>query len=328
MIRLAGAYLRKCRKVIGVYIGITAIFLIVFFLSSVPVDTVQYAAFLSAVLMLFAGVFDFADFVSRSGKLHDISKQEQMEFDSLPKPRERIEEQYQELLVRLEACRRELESESAINYQEMMDYYTLWAHQIKTPIAVMKLLNQSDQMDRRAMEAELFKTEQYVEMVLSYLRAGNLGSDLVLQYYSLEEIAKKAIRKYSSLFILKKIELEFRPSKAEVLTDERWAVFVVEQILSNALKYTKAGKISVLVKGDSIIVRDTGIGISREDLPRVMEKGFTGYNGRQDRKSTGIGLYLCKKIMKKLGHLIEIESEAGSGTTVILDFGRDLEITE
>ena len=105
-------------------------------------------------------------------------------------------------------------------------------------------------------------------------------------------------------------------------------MFVVEQILSNALKYTKKGKIIVQIKGDSIIVQDTGIGISREDLPRVMEKGFTGYNGRQDRKSTGIGLYLCKKIMKKLGHLIEIESEVGKGTTVILNFGREFEVAE
>ncbi|EGC75744.1 hypothetical protein HMPREF0490_00385 [Lachnospiraceae bacterium 6_1_37FAA] len=242
MIRLAGAYLKKCRKVIAVYIGIVTIFFIVFFLSSVPVDTVQYAAFLSAVLMCIVGIIDFADFVRRSGKLHDISMQQQMELSSLPKAKESIEDQYQELLIRLEAYRRELESEAEINYQEMVDYYTLWAHQIKTPIAAMKLLNQSDQIDRRAMEAELFKTEQYVEMVLSYLRAGNLSSDLVLQRYFLDEIAKKAIRKYSSLFILKKIELEFHPSKVEVLTDERWAVFVVEQILSNALKYTKKGK--------------------------------------------------------------------------------------
>lgn len=117
--------------------------------------------------------------------------QQQMELSSLPKAKESIEDQYQELLIRLEAYRRELESEAEINYQEMVDYYTLWAHQIKTPIAAMKLLNQSDQIDRRAMEAELFKTEQYVEMVLSYLRAGNLSSDLVLQRYFLDEIAKR-----------------------------------------------------------------------------------------------------------------------------------------
>lgn len=328
MMRVFIEYLRKCRKVIGIYVGITVIFMIVFFLSSVPAETVQYAALLSGILILFVGIYDFAGFVHRSGRLREISQQKQMELDGLPKPANLTEEQYQQLLFQLEERRRNLESDAAIRYQEMVDYYTLWAHQIKTPIAAMKLLNQSEQIDRRAMEAELFKTEQYVEMVLSYLRVGNLNSDLVLQHCSLDEIARKAIRKYSSLFILKKIELEFCPSGMEVLTDERWAVFVVEQILSNALKYTKEGKIRVAVTGDSILIKDTGIGISREDLPRVMEKGFTGYNGRWDRKSTGIGLYLCRKIMQKLGHLIKIESEVGEGTTVTLDFGRDFQITE
>lgn len=328
MMRVFIEYLRKCRKVIGIYVGITVIFMIVFFLSSVPAETVQYAALLSGILILFVGIYDFAGFVHRSGRLREISQQKQMELDGLPKPANLTEEQYQQLLFQLEERRRNLESDAAIRYQEMVDYYTLWAHQIKTPIAAMKLLNQSEQIDRRAMEAELFKTEQYVEMVLSYLRVGNLNSDLVLQHCSLDEIARKAIRKYSSLFILKKIELEFCPSGMEVLTDERWAVFVVEQILSNALKYTKEGKIRVAVTGDSILIKDTGIGISRGDLPRVMEKGFTGYNGRWDRKSTGIGLYLCRKIMQKLGHLIKIESEVGEGTTVTLDFGRDFQITE
>lgn len=328
MIRLLGAYLKKCRKVIGMFLTVAMIFMIVFFLSSVPVETVQYAAFLAVVFLLFIGIFDFAGFVRRKKRLDEISAQKQLEFDRLPKPDDPIEEQYQELLLDMEGRMRELESEASISYQEMVDYYTLWAHQIKTPIAAMKLLNQSERMDRRAMEAELFKTEQYVEMVLSYLRVGNLNSDLVLRHCPLDEIARKAIRKYSSLFILKKIELEFCPSGMEVLTDERWAVFVVEQILSNALKYTKEGKIRVAVTGDTIVIKDTGIGISSEDLPRVMEKGFTGYNGRWDRKSTGIGLYLCRTIMQKLGHLIEIESEVGEGTTVTLDFGRDIQITE
>lgn len=328
MIRLLCAYLKKCKKVIFLFGAVTMIFMIIFFLSSVPVETVQYAAFLSVILLTFVGISDFADFVRQKKQLDEIVMQKQMEFAHLPKTENPIEKQYQKLLCKMEENMREMESDASISYQEMIDYYTLWAHQIKTPIAAMKLLNQSEQTDRRAMEAELFKTEQYVEMVLSYLRAENLNSDLVFRQCALDEIAKKAIRKYSSLFILKKIELEFHPNGEKVLTDERWAVFVVEQILSNALKYTKEGKIQVAVTGDRIFIKDTGIGISAEDLPRVMEKGFTGYNGRWDRKSTGIGLYLCRKIMKKLGHQIELESEVGKGTTVTLDFGRDFHITE
>ena len=108
-----------------------------------------------------------------------------------------------------------------------------------------------------------------------------------------------------------------------MLTDEKWLVFVIEQILSNGLKYTKKGSISIYMEEDALVIRDTGIGISPEDLPRVFEKGFTGYNGRRDKKSTGIGLYLCKSILDRLGHKIEIRSQVGQGTSVYLRLDRD-----
>ncbi len=129
------------------------------------------------------------------------------------------------------------------------------------------------------------------------------------------------------MFILKKIRLNYEPLCHKVLTDEKWLVFVVEQILSNSLKYTKKGSISIYLtehKGKTmLVIEDTGIGISPEDLPRVFEKGFTGYNGRADKKSTGIGLYLCKKIMDKLQHGIEIESRIDQGTKVYLYLERE-----
>ena len=132
-------------------------------------------------------------------------------------------------------------------------------------------------------------------------------------------------RKYSQMFILKKIQLVYTPIEMKVLTDEKWLVFVLEQILSNALKYTSTGKISVYTKGQNcLVIEDTGIGIWPEDLPRVFEKGFTGYNGRKDKKSTGIGLYLCKSVIDKLKHQIWIESEAGKGTKVYLSLQRNM----
>ena len=150
------------------------------------------------------------------------------------------------------------------------------------------------------MKMELFKIEQYVEMVLSYLRMEEMSSDLAFEEYQLDDIVRQAVRKYSQMFILKRIRLDFQPLQRAVLTDEKWLVFVVEQILSNALKYTKEGSISIYLttyrEKLMLAIRDTGIGISREDLPRVFEKGFTGYNGRADKKSTGIGLYLCKRL--------------------------------
>ena len=157
-------------------------------------------------------------------------------------------------------------------------------------------------------------------MVLSYIRLGSNENDFVIKEYDLDNIVRQAIRKYAPLFIRKKINLDFQPTTYKVLTDEKWLVFVIEQLLSNAIKYTNKGKISIYPLEDKkLVIEDTGIGISQEDIPRIFDKGFTGYNGRTDKKATGLGLYLCKNILDKLSHKISIESEVGVKTKVILD---------
>ena len=147
------------------------------------------------------------------------------------------------------------------------------------------------------------------------------STDFVLKQYVLDDIVRQAVRKHAKVFIAKKIALDFKGCPIEVLTDEKWLLFVVEQLLSNALKYTKSGTISIYLdetKEKTLVIEDTGIGIYTEDLPRVFEKGFTGYNGREDKKSTGIGLYLCKRVLDKMTHTISIESEVGNGTKIRL----------
>ncbi|MEQ8197417.1 MAG: ATP-binding protein [Clostridiaceae bacterium] len=207
-----------------------------------------------------------------------------------------------------------------IKHTEMIDYYTLWAHQIKTPIAAMRLLLQSDQTEQnKELLGQTFRIEQYVEMVLGYLKIHSPSSDLVLQNYRLLEIIRHCIRKYAHIFIGKNIALELKEMDCTVLTDEKWLEFAVEQIISNALKYTNSGKISIYMEDEEkkiLVIEDTGIGITEEDLPRVFEKGFTGYNGRMDKKATGIGLYLCKKILDKLSHRITVISKVNVGTKV------------
>ena len=223
-----------------------------------------------------------------------------------------LEALYRSMIAKMRQEKEELIFEDQKRYTEMMDYYGMWAHQIKTPIAAMRILVQSG-MDReeneenqklfRQLQMELFKTEQYVEMVLSYLKIGDIAKDMVLERCDLGKVVRQAVKKYSRLFILQKLSLEMGEIAEIVLTDEKWLSFVVEQILSNALKYTKSGSVSIYLEQEGVLViKDTGIGISAEDLPRIMEKGYTGYNGRIDKRSTGIGLYLCKKVMDKLHH--------------------------
>lgn len=243
-----------------------------------------------------------------------------------------LEALYRSMIAKMRQEKEELIFEDQKRYTEMMDYYGMWAHQIKTPIAAMRILVQSG-MDReeneenqklfRQLQMELFKTEQYVEMVLSYLKIGDIAKDMVLERCDLGKVVRQAVKKYSKLFILQKLSLEMGEIAEIVLTDEKWLSFVVEQILSNALKYTKSGSVSIYLEQEGVLViKDTGIGISAEDLPRIMEKGYTGYNGRIDKRSTGIGLYLCKKVMDKLHHQLRIDSEDGKGMKVVLDLRR------
>ena len=218
--------------------------------------------------------------------------------------------------------------------KELLDYYGMWVHQIKTPIAALGVLIQSgEELEEvqespkaqeltRSMKMEVFRIEQYVDMVLTYLRMGSATSDYAFRICSLEEIVRQAVRKYSQMFIMTRTRLHLEIQDQKILTDEKWLIFVIEQILSNAVKYARGGEISIYTEDKTLVIADDGIGIAEEDLPRIFEKGFTGYNGRADKKSTGIGLYLCKKIMDKMGHKIWIDSEVGKGTRVYLELTR------
>ena len=234
--------------------------------------------------------------------------------------RKRIE-QYEEKLKET----RESNSEESIRWEELQekqDFFALWTHQIKTPIAALNLLLQGEKQDVAACRQELFKIESYVEMALNYLRFEEMSNDLVLERNSLEQLVRQVVKKYAAIFIYNHISVQLEHLDYTVLTDEKWFCFVLEQILSNALKYTKHGSVKISAEetenGLQIFVKDTGIGIKREDLPRIFEKGYTGYNGRMDKKASGLGLYLCKGVCEKLGHEIRVVSEEGEGTTVIL----------
>ncbi len=187
----------------------------------------------------------------------------------------------------------------------------------------MNLLLQTEESPNAGeMSLELFKIEQYTEMVLQYLRLGSTANDFVLQTYDLDDMIRQALRKYARMFIGRKLSVNFSETHQKVLTDEKWMVFVIEQLLSNALKYTNVGTISIYGAegGQGFVIEDTGIGISAEDLPRIFEKGYTGFNGRRDKKATGLGLYLCKQILDKLGHRIEVASVPGTGTKMTVLF--------
>lgn len=233
-----------------------------------------------------------------------------------------MEEDYQEMIKILGKKVDELNNEFENERQDMLDYYTIWVHKIKTPIAVMRfMIGNEDTEENRALSAELFRIEQYVEMVLQYIRLGSETNDLVISEYKLDDLIRDSIRKYAQQFIYRKIKLCYEPTNIKVVTDRKWFSCILEQILSNAIKYTPQGMVTIGVNEDGVLrIADTGIGIAAEDLPRIFEKGYTGINGRLGQKSSGLGLYLCKKAADKLAITIEVESEPGNGSVFVLKF--------
>ncbi len=397
--RTAVVFLKEKKNEIVLYAVLVGTFSVVSYLYDIRMDAVEYALLLSVVWLLLSGIWEYLKFAGKHKRLLEAERSLNLNRKELTGADHQtvdvdllrvsgiwtagadtlIEEDYQRIIMRLYEAGSEAESAGRIARQEMMDYYGMWVHQIKTPIAAMHVLlqaaSESQVEDERTarehwkdkeMKLELFKIEQYVEMVLTYLRMEDMSSDMSFEICELDSVIRQAVRKYSQMFILRKIKLDYVPVETKILTDEKWLVFVVEQILSNALKYTHSysvnerscsmevadmnveqGRISIYMeeyepaqhgsgvditesygavsrgKKRCLVIEDTGIGICPEDLPRVFEKGFTGYNGRKDKKSTGIGLYLCKAVMDKLRHQIWIESEAGEGTKVYLSLARE-----
>ena len=233
-----------------------------------------------------------------------------------------FEEDYLALLNNLSYAFSKLRNEKDIRYANMQEYYSLWVHQIKTPIASMKLTlqNENSALASRLL-SDLKRIELYVEMVLTYVRLESETTDYVIRECDLDGIIKATLRNFAGDFINRHLKLDYTETGAKVLTDEKWFGFVLGQVLSNALKYTPEGSVSIFVENDdTLCIRDTGIGINPEDLPRVFENSYTGRNGRGESHSSGIGLYLCRRICYNLNHSIEIESRPNEGTTVRIGF--------
>lgn len=301
------------------------LFQMVLFLYHIETEAIWYAGALSAALFLLMESVRIVRVYRAHLKLRHILAQVPWAMDELPVAATAAEQDLREIVSALQAYLHQSTTEWEQREQTALDFYSTWVHQIKTPIAVMQmLLQREDTKESRALLMELFRIEQYVEMVLSYLRLDSQSSDFVIQTYDIDTVLRGVIRKFAPQFIEKKLTLSYENVHLNVLTDEKWFSFLLEQIFSNSIKYTKTGGIVVEVTPNGLLkISDTGMGIAPEDLPRIFEKGFTGYNGRSDKKATGLGLYLCKETADRLGHSIWVESKVNQGTTVWIDLKRE-----
>ena len=291
-------YLKEKRTALGAAALFAAVFFASFLLYHLPMKAVLYP---TGICLLLGVIFLVLDY-GRAKKARQAREQRE---------REREEQ-------------REVWAQAKRRYEDMVETFSIWAHQIKTPIASMRLNLQNEDTDlSRQLSADLFRIEQYVEMAMMVLRLDSASTDYVFREVSLDAIVREAVKKYRTEFILRRLRLDYEPLSVQVVTDEKWLSFVVEQVLSNALKYTKSGSISFYMEEPkTLCIRDTGTCISTEDLPRIFEKGYTGCNGRGDKRASGIGLYLCRQICTNLGHRITARSAPEEGTTICIDLAQ------
>lgn len=353
---IPAAYLRERIVPVSIFIAEALIFLMIAALYGYEgvLANMTYALGIAAFSGGCCLLWDYGRYCEKYKTLSRLFSAEERS-DALPRTSSCMEQAYQRIIAAQEAEKRALITQLDEKQRNMADYYTMWTHQIKVPLSAMDLLLQNADetaggnvekeadgsgawQTSRQLREEVFKTGQYVDMALHYARMESIGADLSFARHDVDALVKKALKKFWLLFSGAGLNLQLEACHTYVVTDDKWFSFVIGQILSNALKYTKEGTISIYGADENgrraeqgcsyLVVEDTGIGIAESDLPRIFERGFTGYNGRLGNQSTGIGLYLCRQIMDRLGLSIRAESKRGGGTKVFLGIAQEEILTK
>ena len=319
--KLLNEYLKmKKTSIIGI-LGVYAILFVFVYLYRIPIEVILYPFILTIVFVLMVLLFDYIKYKEKVNKISQICNDISSCYSVKINDKNIFYEYYLDIINELLKENRKQVSQIQKKVSDINDYFSIWVHQIKTPIASMKLKIDNEQMDLLQLASDLNRIDHYVDLVLSFLKFDEEKIDLYFRKTDVDRIMRESLKKFSNDFIIKKIRLDYKLSKREVLTDEKWLSFVFDQLLSNALKYTDKGTISIYYDGDSCLcIKDSGIGIALADMERLFEKGFTGYNGRQYKKASGIGLYMCKRMCDKLNIGISIESVVNEYTLVKLKF--------
>ena len=326
---LLKAYLKERRLTLAAFLLFVGVFAVSFALYGLPLAAVGYPAGLCVLLGACLAAWDYGRAARRHKALKRLREAGEAVLLDLPAM---TTVEGTDCAAVVETLRRELrrqETARAARWEDMTAYYTAWVHQIKTPIAALRLtLQGEDTPAARRLMTELGRVEQYVDMVLTYLRLEEGSGDYVVRTCGVDGVIRAAVRRFAGEFIDRRVTLEYAPVAWETVTDGKWLTFVVEQVLSNALKYTASGSVTIAMDGDDLCIRDTGMGIAAEDLPRIFEQGFTGVNGRRDRRASGIGLYLCRRICGNLGHTIRASSVPNQGTEIRIGLGQKKTLPE
>lgn len=328
--KLVKSFLYERRIIYGMYLVFWGLIFLTFYLyefSFAPFfDGWLFTAF---VLVVYSLVSFYRSF--RKQKQLELLATKNLQLSNLvflPKAATLSEQTYQEVLRLVLENKNQEQEELQQKQRAMLDDFGLWLHQIKTPVAALDLLIQSGQLDPRTMKNEVFKINEYLQMILNYMRQNLDQADFVFQQLSIEKIIKSVVKKYATFFSQKDLSLQLGNLEGSVYSDQKWLVFILEQVIFNAIKYTENGMISISFSDNQLTIQDTGMGIRSEDLPRVFEKGYTGMNGREQQRASGLGLYLSQEAAEKLGCRLYIESQIKKGTTVTIVFPEEISAFE
>lgn len=277
---------------------------------------------MSFSLMVFGCIFFFAvldmEYLRLAVQIHVFGWSLYMGIQWMQYNKEKsLKEQNCELQMKI----RELENQIIENRSDLEEYFLLWVHQIKTPITISNfLLIKEDTLTAKKLKEQMFYIEEYSNMAINYLKLKNRQTDMDITLVELDSILIVLLKKYSMLFIEKRISLEYSPVHKQVISDTKWLSILIEQILSNAVKYTEGGTVKIWFDKDSLMIQDTGIGMRPQDIHKIFDRGHSGFNGRVNEKSSGLGLYLVKNIAQLLKIDISVTSVLNEGSTFSMHF--------
>ena len=236
------------------------------------------------------------------------------------------DERLKETIDNLENELTEVKNQQVEYRNDVESYFLTWVHQIKTPITASQLLferNEENLLNR--VRQEIVQIDNYTSLALSYLKLLNEESDMTISEVEINELIRPLIMKYRIQFIEQHTRIHYEKCEDKVLTDAQWASIMIEQILNNALKYARGKDIWIEFDASeqSLIIKDNGVGISKADIPKIFDKGYSGYNGRLNEESSGIGLFIVKHISNHLNHEVDVDSKLNEGTTFKIHFPRE-----
>ena len=295
------------------YALMSALYFLSFYLYHLPLSYFWVSLLFNLTLLLILSIWLFIQFRKKLLVIQNFFFVQDLDDLSLPS-----ELAYQQLIEQLIAAESEKGLVEKSRVESLQTIVKMWSHQMKVPLSALSLMAQTDQLDRQEVRQQLLRLENYLDTLLTYLKFSQHKDDFRFEALSARSLVVDLIKKYRVSCLAKELSVEVI-GDWQLKSDKKWLSFAISQVLDNAIKYSKrGGHIQVQLDEDGIQFSDTGIGILPEDLPRLFEEGFTGYNGHEHKKATGLGLYMTKQVLDKLDLAIRIHSQVEEGTQVFI----------